>query len=235
MSTLDAEFFYAEHHNVPMHIGSVAVFDGPAPTRADLMRLFEAKLPRVPRYRQVVRATPFQLLRPVWADDQEFAIRHHVRHVSVRAPGGPEQLGAMAAKLFALPLDRHRPLWEEWLLDGLEGGRWAILSKIHHYMVDGIGGNELMTLVFDTAPDERVPEAAPWVPGPRSPLYVLGRPMTALYPYVPIGNAVRLSVAILSYVDTVSFGVTADYESVPDLNVFAAGIGRGLAQLSQAG
>src|SRR6266699_2768713 len=112
MSTLDAEFFYAEHHNVPMHIGSVAVFDGPAPTRADLMRLFEAKL----------------------------------------------------------PLDRHRPLWEEWLLDGLEGGRWAILSKIHHCMVDGIGGNELMTLVFDTAPDERVPEAAPWVPGPRPSL-----------------------------------------------------------------
>ena len=117
------------------------------------MRLFEAKLPRVPRYRQVVRATPFQVLRPVWADDQEFAIRHHVRHVSVRAPGGPEQLGATAAKLFALPLDRHRPLWEEWLLDGLEGGRWAILSKIHHCMVDGIGGNELMTLVFDTAPE----------------------------------------------------------------------------------
>jgi diacylglycerol O-acyltransferase / wax synthase len=455
MSTLDAEFFYAEHHNVPMHIGSVAVFEGPAPTRADLMRLFEAKLPRVPRYRQVVRATPFQLLRPVWADDQEFAIRHHVRHASVRAPGGPEQLGALAAKLFALPLDRHRPLWEEWLLDGLEGGRWAILSKIHHCMVDGIGGNELMTLVFDTAPDEQVPEVASWVPsprpslaelaagdlrdavtrplrqladvpglfrlarrddvldygrglgraawdlaepaaislngpigprrrwtwttasladlkqiraahggtindvvlaaitgafrdlleqrgelaeglvlrslvpvsvrgpgedgaitnrvsavlanlpvgeadplrrldlirqemdqlkhthqavsaevftemlglvlgsapmwlalgtqaafrirqplvqtvttnvpGPRSPLYVLGRPMTALYPYVPIGNAVRLSVAILSYVDTVSFGVTADYESVPDLDVFAVGIGRGLAQLGQVG
>jgi diacylglycerol O-acyltransferase / wax synthase len=71
----------------------------------------------------------------------------------------------MAAKLFALPRDRHRPLWEEWLLDGLEGGRWAILSKIHHCMADGVGGNELMTLVFDTASDERVPEVAPWVPG----------------------------------------------------------------------
>ena len=99
MSTLDAEFFYAEHHNVPMHTGSVAVFDGPTPTRADLMRLFEAKLPRVPRYRQVVRTAPFQLLRPVWADDQEFAIRHHVRHASVPAPGGQEQLQATAAEL----------------------------------------------------------------------------------------------------------------------------------------
>ena len=99
MSTLDAGFFYAEHHNVPMHTGSVAVFDGTTPTRADLMRLFEAKLPRVPRYRQVVRTAPFQLLRPVWADDQEFAIRHHVRHASVPAPGGQEQLQATAAEL----------------------------------------------------------------------------------------------------------------------------------------
>lgn len=90
MSTLDAEFFYAEHRNVPMHIGSVAVFDGPAPTRADLMRLFEAKLPRVPRYRQVVRAAPFQLLRPVWADDQEFAIRHHIRHDHYRQDRGQD-------------------------------------------------------------------------------------------------------------------------------------------------
>jgi Wax ester synthase-like Acyl-CoA acyltransferase domain len=108
MSTLDAEFFYAEHDNVPMHIGSVAVFDGPAPSREDLMRLFEAKLPRVPRYRQVVRATPFQVLRPVWADDQHFAIRHHVRHATIAAPGGPEQLRASAAKLFALRLRGHR-------------------------------------------------------------------------------------------------------------------------------
>ena len=115
MSTLDAEFFFAEHHNVPLHIGSVAVFDGPAPSREDLMRLFEAKLPLVPRYRQVVRAAPFQLLRPVWADDQEFSIRHHIRSTRVPAPGGPEQLQALAAKLFARPLDRRRPLWEEWL------------------------------------------------------------------------------------------------------------------------
>jgi hypothetical protein len=149
MSTLDAEFF---------------------PTRADLMRLFEAKLPRVPRYRQVVWTTPFQVLRPVWADDQEFAIRHHVRHASVRAPGGQEQLQAIAARLFMLPLDRHRPLWEEWLLDGLEGGRWAILSKVHHCMVDGVGGNDLMTQVFDTTPDERVPEVADWIPAPRPSL-----------------------------------------------------------------
>jgi hypothetical protein len=86
MSALDAEFFFAEHANVPLHIGSLAVFDGPAPSREDLMRLFEAKLPRVPRYRQVVRTAPLQLLRPVWADDQEFSIRHHIRCTEVPLP-----------------------------------------------------------------------------------------------------------------------------------------------------
>jgi diacylglycerol O-acyltransferase / wax synthase len=451
MSTLDAEFFFAEHRNVPLHIGSVAVFDGPAPSREDLMRLFEAKLPLVPRYRQVVLAAPFQLLRPVWADDQEFSIRHHIRCAHVPAPGGQEQLQAVAARLFARPLERRRPLWEEWLLDGLEGGRWAIVSKIHHCMVDGVGGNDLMALIFSTDPGEPLPPAARWepapppslaelaagdlrdaltrplrrlaaapgglrrvmpddlrdyghglgqlvrdltepcadslngpigprrrwawtavdlaelkriraaygttvndvvlaaitrgfrdlldargelagrmvvrtvvpvsvrgpdetgavtnrvsavlanlpvsepdplrrlgliqremdglkhthqaasaelltgllglvlgsapgwlalgtraafqtrqplvqtvttnVPGPRRPLYVLGRPLTALHPYVPIGNTVRISVAIVSYVDTISFGVTADHDSTPDLDVFIEGIRCGLAEL----
>jgi diacylglycerol O-acyltransferase / wax synthase len=166
MSTLDAEFFFAEQGNVPLHIGSVAVFDGPAPSRQDLMRLFEAKLPLVPRYRQVVRAAPFQLLRPVWADDQEFSIRHHIRHTRVPAPGGSEQLRAVASKLFARPLDRHRPLWEEWLLTGLADGRWALVSKIHHCMVDGVGGNDLMAQIFSTDPGEHLPGAAHWDPAP---------------------------------------------------------------------
>ena len=86
------------------------------------------------------------------------------------APGGPDQLRAVAAKLFARPLDRHRPLWEEWFLDGLEGGRWAILSRIHHCMVDGVGGNDLMTLVFDMDPDTRPPAVASGVPALRPSL-----------------------------------------------------------------
>lgn len=177
MSALDAEFFYAEHGSVPMHIGSVAVFDGPAPTRQDLMRAFEAKLPRVPRYRQAVRTTPFQLLRPVWADDQDFSIRHHVRYSTVPAPGGPDQLRAAAAKLFSVPLVRGRPLWEEWLLDGLQDGRWAIVSKIHHCMVDGIGGNDLMAAVFDTAADARR-RSRPTGSRRRAPRSPSSRPMT---------------------------------------------------------
>jgi len=451
MSRVDAEFFFAEQDNMPLHMGSVAVFDGPAPAYSDVLRLFESKLPLVPRYRQVVQTVPGQILRPAWADDEHFTIRHQVHHARVPAPGGDEQLRAVAAKLFARPLDLSRPLWEEWFLEGLEGGRWALLSKLHHCMADGIGGNDLMSLVFDTDPDARPPAPVKWVPapgpslagraadqvrdaltwplrqltatsaqlyrttpeellefgrglgqsaqrliepsagflngpigprrrwawtttsleelkqirvahggtvndvvlaaiaaafrdllaardkltdglvvrslvpvstrgpdetgvvtnlvsavlvnlpagepdplrrltvirqqmdsmkhqhqevsgevlqsmlglstsmlqalgalagfrswqpviqtvttnvpGPRIPLYVLGRRMAALHPYVPIGASVRISIAILSYLDTVSFGVTADYDSVPDLDVLVQGIQRALAELSQA-
>ena len=164
MGTLDAEFFFAEHDNAPLHMGSVAVFDGPAPEYRDISRLFAAKLPLVPRYRQIVSAAPGQLLRPVWTDDEHFQIRHHVRHATVPAPGGDGQLRAVAAKLLARPLDLTRPLWEEWFLTGLADGRWAIVSKVHHCMADGIGGNDLMTLVFDTDPEAQLPEPVSWVP-----------------------------------------------------------------------
>jgi len=253
MSTLDAEFFFAEYDNVPMHIGSVAVFDGPAPAYQDVMRLFEAKLPKVPRYRQVARTTPGQVLRPVWADDEHFNIRHHVRHATVPAPGGPDQLRAVAATLFALRLDRRRPLWDEWFLDGLEGDPDPLrrLSLIRQQMdnikhTDQAVSAEILTgmlglaaptwLALGTQAAFRIPQpliqtVTTNIPGPRSRLYVLGRSLTALYPYVPIGNAVRISAAILSYVDTVSFGVTADHDSLPDLDVFVEGIKRGLAEL----
>src|ERR1039457_151100 len=166
MSALDAEFYFAEHADAPLHMGSVAVFDGPVPEYRDITRLFAAKLPRVPRYRQVVSTLPRQLPRPGWAGGEHFQIRHHVRHVKVPAPGGDEQLRAVAAKLFARRLDLSRPLWEEWLLTGLADGRWAILSKVHHCMADGIGGNDLMTLVFGTDPDAAPPEPVSWVPAP---------------------------------------------------------------------
>lgn len=449
MNTLDSGFYFVEHDNAPMHIGSLAVFEGPAPAYSDLVRVFEAKLPFVPRYRQVVRTTPLQLFRPMWADDEHFEISYHVRHAAVPAPGGSGQLRALAAQLLSQRLDRARPLWEEWLLEGLEDGRWAILSKVHHCMVDGVGGSDMMTLVFDTEPDAAPPELADWapvpppraaslladgladiltwpmrqltgvpdllrrlgasddirgfgtglassahrltepaaaslngpigphrrwdwapaslaevkeirsarggtvndvllaaitrgfrdllqareelgeglvvrtlvpvsirtqdeqgavtnrvsavlvnlpvsepdpllrlaligeqmdalkrtsqavsaeiltgmlgfagpmwlalgtraafrlpqslvqtvttnVPGPRFPLYVLGHRMEALYPYVPIGNRVRISIAIISYLDAISFGVTGDRSAVPDLGILTAGIGRGLAEL----
>jgi diacylglycerol O-acyltransferase len=450
MSTLDAGFFFVEHENVPMHLGSLALFEGPAPAYDDLIRLLSAKLHLVPRYRQVVRTMPLQIFRPVWTDDEHFEISYHVRHAAVPPPGGPEQLRTLAARIFAQRLDRARPLWEAWLLEGIEGGRWALISKVHHCMVDGIGGTDLMTVVFDLDPDAERTEPAPWepepgpsvadlvaggvrdtvtwslrqlagapslvrqwldapgelldfgrgltgsarrlaepsawslngpigphrrwawataslaevkevrsklggtvndvllaaitrgfrdlleargeladelvvrslvpvsvraqderglianrvsavlanlpvsepdparrlallreqmddlkstyqavgaqiltgmlgfaaptllalgsraafrfpqpviqtvatnVPGPRFPLYILGRRMEEAYPYVPIGDNLRISVAIFSYLEQFSFGITADYDSVPDVDVLAEGIGRGLAEL----
>jgi diacylglycerol O-acyltransferase / wax synthase len=166
MSTLDAGFYFVEQENVPMHLGSLAVFQGPVPDLAELVELFAAKLPKVPRYRQVVRTTPLQLFRPYWVDDEHFDIAQHVRQATVPAPGGKRQLRELAAQLFAQPLDRSRPLWEGWLLDGLKGGRWAILSKVHHCVVDGVGGNDLMAAVFDLRPDAQRPRPVPWRPEP---------------------------------------------------------------------
>jgi WS/DGAT/MGAT family acyltransferase len=167
MSTLDAGFYFVEHQNVPMHIGSLAVFEGPAPAYPELLALYEAKLPLVGRYRQIVRMLSVPVFRPYWSDDQDFDLGYHLRHAAVPQPGGPEQLREMSAQIFAQRLDRSRPLWEAWFLEGIEGGRWAILSKVHHAMVDGIGGTDLMAALFQADPDPAPPgPAPPWEPRP---------------------------------------------------------------------
>ena len=171
MSTLDEGFYFVEHENVPMHIGSLAVFDGPAPAYSELLALYAAKLPEVRRYRQVVRAMPLQALRPFWADDQDFELSYHLRHAGVPPPGGPGELTEMAARVLAQRLDRARPLWESWFLEGLAGGRWAILSKVHHCMVDGVGGSDLLAALFDLSPEPPdLAEPPPWRPQPGPPL-----------------------------------------------------------------
>jgi WS/DGAT/MGAT family acyltransferase len=166
MSTLDAGFFFVEHKNVPMHLGSLMVFEGPAPAYRDVAGLFTAKLPLVPRYRQVVRTVPLHVFHPVWADDENFEIGYHVRHAAVPKPGRARQLRQLAGRIFAQRLDRDRPLWEAWLLEGIEGGRWALLSKVHHCMVDGIGGTDLMTAIFDLSPDAARVLPVSWAPQP---------------------------------------------------------------------
>ncbi len=171
MSTLDAGFFFVEHENVPMHLGALAVFEGPAPSYEELVDLYAAKLPRVPRYRQVVRTAPLPLFRPAWSDDEHFEIGYHLRRAAVPTPGEVQQLRRLAGQIYAQPLNRSRPLWEAWLLEGLQDGRWAILSKVHHCMVDGIGGSDLMAEVFDLRPDAAPPERpAVWEPRPRPSL-----------------------------------------------------------------
>src|SRR5512139_1520988 len=166
MSALDAAFFFIDDRTNPMHVGSVTVFEGPAPGYGDLVRLMLSKLPDVPRYRQRVRVLPFSFGRPVWVDDEHFQILYHVRHTAVPAPGGAEELRNLAGRVFEQRLDRTKPLWETWLVEGLEGGRWAIISKVHHCMVDGVAGTDLMSTLFDLSPDAVVPEPPEWTPRP---------------------------------------------------------------------
>src|SRR3954462_2308735 len=168
MSALDSGFFFAESENTPMHVGSVAVFEGPAPTYGDVVRLLLSKLPVVPRYRQRVREVPLQLGRPVWVDDPHFQILYHVRHTAVPGPGSDEQLRNLAGRVLGQRLDMAKPLWELWLVEGLADNRWAIISKVHHCMVDGVAGTELMQLMFDLDPDATHEPPKDWTPR-RSP------------------------------------------------------------------
>jgi WS/DGAT/MGAT family acyltransferase len=123
-----------------------------------VVRAVLAKLGDFPRYRQRVRTVPLQLGRPVWADDQHFNILYHVRHTAVPAPGGPEQLRNLAGRVLSQRLDAAKPLWEIWLVEGLEDGRWAAITKVHHSVVDGVGGVDLLTALFDLTPDAERPE-----------------------------------------------------------------------------
>jgi len=164
MSPQDAMFLAVEDDRNPMHIGNVSVFEGPAPTYGDLVRTVASHLPLVPRYRQRVRFVPMQLGRPVWVDDPHFQILYHVRRTAIPQPGGAEELRNLAGRVFAQNLDRGKPLWELWMVEGLEDDRWALISKVHHCMVDGVSGTDLLTVLLDRKPRRPPARAAQWRP-----------------------------------------------------------------------
>ena len=166
MSTLEAEFLYVEDGTVQLHIGSCAVFAGPPPAFADYMDMTESKLARIPRYRQIVREVPLGLGRPVWIDDAHFSLHYHLRHTALPKPGGAEQLCALISRVMAQTLDRRRPLWESWFVEGLEGDRWAVITKVHHAMVDGVSGAEMMNVLLDLDPCAELAPVEPWAPEP---------------------------------------------------------------------
>ncbi len=158
LSSLDASFLHLETRNTHMHIGGIAVFEAsPLGTGEDLYigiaRAIEPRLDLMPRYRQKVAFVPLSLDTPVWIDDPDFDIKNHVLHAALPKPGGDKQLREYAARVFSRPLDRRRPLWELYIIEGLRDGRWALLTKTHHAMVDGISNLELATLLLDTDPD----------------------------------------------------------------------------------
>jgi len=141
----------------PMHVGSVIVFEGPPPAFDELVTMMESKLPLVPRYRQKVRFVPIRLARPVWLDDPDFNLAYHLRHTALPAPGGEPELLNLASRVLSQRLDRAKPLWEMWIVEGLEGGRWALVNKVHHAMVDGVAGMDLTSVILDPASDAPPP------------------------------------------------------------------------------
>jgi diacylglycerol O-acyltransferase len=165
MSPLDAGFWQLEDTHASLHIASIAVFEGPAPSYAELTDLVRRKLHLIPRYRQRMRTVPLFLGRPVWVDDPAFDLTYHVRRAAVPSPGDAQQLHRLTGRLMSQHLDRDKPLWEMWLVEGLADGRWALITKIHHSVVDGIAGIGLLATVLDRAPDVDLPEAPDWKAG----------------------------------------------------------------------
>jgi WS/DGAT/MGAT family acyltransferase len=151
-----------------MHVGGITIFEGPPPAYADFLDQIRGRLHLVPRYRQRLAVPPLETGRPVWADDPSFNLEYHVRHTALPEPGDEPQLLLLAARIFSQRLDRAKPLWETWFVEGLEGNRFALISKSHHALIDGISGVDLLTVLFDISPVPQTVEApgGEWQPAP---------------------------------------------------------------------
>jgi diacylglycerol O-acyltransferase len=168
LTGLDSSFLHLERDAAHMHVAGCMVFEGKPPAYEDLLAEIQARLHLVPRYRQRLAFVPLNQGRPVWVDDPHFNISYHVRHTALPRPGGDRQLKRLAGRVFSQALDRARPLWELWLVEGVSDDRFAVLSKTHHALVDGISGVDIATVLFDTSPSP-MPVAPPdheWVPRP---------------------------------------------------------------------
>jgi len=169
LSSIDASFLHQEGPESHMHIGAVLVFQGPPPEFTDYLDHVRGRLHLVPRYRQKLTTPPLETGRPLWVDDPDFNIEYHVRHTALPSPGTEEQLFLLAARIDSQQLDRDKPLWESWLVEGVEGDRFALVFKTHHALVDGVSGVDLATVLLDLGRSaERPPEnLEPWRPRPQ--------------------------------------------------------------------
>jgi WS/DGAT/MGAT family acyltransferase len=166
LSALDVSFLYLESPTTPMHVGGVLVFEAPdAGFDYDrLVRLIKSRIAYVPRYRQRIRGVPGRLSNPVWVDDESFDVTYHVRRSALPRPGTDAQLNELVGRIMSRQLDLRRPLWEMYLVEGLEGGRFAILTKTHHAMVDGVSAVDIGQVILDTSPQPGPVATATWKP-----------------------------------------------------------------------
>jgi diacylglycerol O-acyltransferase len=167
LTGLDASFLHMERGSAHMHVGSCVVFEGEAPSYEELVDHVRGRLHLVPRYRQKLAFVPLDQGRPVWVDDPTFNIEYHVRPTALPRPGDDDKLRQLAGRLFSQALDRSKPLWEIWLVTGLSGDRFALITKTHHCLVDGVSGVDIATVLFDTtAEPPPMPDPEPWTPRP---------------------------------------------------------------------
>jgi WS/DGAT/MGAT family acyltransferase len=167
LTAVDASFLTNERSSSHMHVGAILIFEGPPPRYVDLVEHVRGRLPLVPRFRQKLVVPPLEAGRPLWADDVNFNLTYHIRHTALPDPGGEEQLKQLAGRIFSQQLDRSKPLWELWLAQNLERDRFAILTKTHHAMVDGVSGVDIGTVLFDVERNaEPLKLEDEWVPQP---------------------------------------------------------------------
>ncbi|MDP9434105.1 MAG: wax ester/triacylglycerol synthase family O-acyltransferase, partial [Actinomycetota bacterium] len=166
LSPLDVSFLYMETPTTAMHVGGVAVFAPPGEgfDYDRLVELISQRIALVPRYRQKVRQVPGRLANPVWVDDEDFDVTYHVRRSALPRPGSAAQLRELVGRLMSRQLDRTRPLWEIYLVEGLEGGRVGVITKTHHAMVDGVAAVDIGTVLLDVTPEPREVPVEPWRP-----------------------------------------------------------------------
>jgi WS/DGAT/MGAT family acyltransferase len=168
LTAIDASFLHQEGPTSHMHVGGLTEFEGPPPPYTEFLDALRSRLHLVPRYRQKLSVPPGGTGRPLWVDDPSFSIEYHVRHTALPKPGDEPQLLRLAGRIFSQQLDRSKPLWEIWMVEGLADGGFALISKTHHALIDGIAGVDIAQVIFDLGP---VPTEVPhpdeaWTPSP---------------------------------------------------------------------
>jgi WS/DGAT/MGAT family acyltransferase len=168
LTSIDASFLHQEGPTSHMHIGALLTFEGPPPPFEEFLDHIRGRLHLVPRYRQKLVTPPLETGRPLWADDPSFNLEYHIRHAALPPPGTEEQLLRLAARIASQQLDRSKPLWEVWLVEGLRDGRFGLISKTHHALVDGVAGVDLAQVLFDSEPTPAAPpgDLERWQPSP---------------------------------------------------------------------
>jgi WS/DGAT/MGAT family acyltransferase len=222
LSAQDAAFLYMESPNVHMHVAGLAILD--PSTRPDGKLRFDdvaavitSRLHLVPRFRQKVVFVPGNLARPLWVDDEDFDVDFHLRRAALPAPGGRRELADYVSRVHARPLDRSKPLWEIYVIEGLEDGLVAILSKVHHAMIDGMSGIDIATVMFDFSPEPQILEPQAWTPDPEPARMTLLADALREQALNPVGAFTTTARSLVQTPRTVARGLGEVVSGVRDL------------------